>query len=58
MGTLPNAGYLLPHFASLDTATAFPAGLRLLIDGFRQWLPPQPKAKPMKPHTPAQKAHK
>ena len=57
-GTLPNAGYLLPHFASLDTATAFPAGLRLLIDGFRKWLPPQPKAKSRKPPTPAQKAKK
>jgi len=36
---LPNARYFLRQFASLDTDTAFPAGLRLLIDGFQKWLP-------------------
>jgi len=40
---LPNARYFLRQFASLDTAKAFPMGLRLLINGFQTWLPTQPK---------------
>jgi len=35
---LPHARFFLDDFAALDSATAFPAGLRLLIDGFRGWL--------------------
>lgn len=36
---LPHARYFVDAFAPLDSATAFPVGLRLLIDGFRGWLP-------------------
>ena len=35
---LPHARFFLDDFSTLDSATAFPAGLRLLIDGFRGWL--------------------
>lgn len=35
---LPHARFFLDAFATLDSATAFPTGLRLLIDGFRNWL--------------------
>jgi len=46
----PNARYFVHQFASLDTATAFPAGLRLLIDGLKTWLPNKPNAT-LKPST-------
>jgi len=35
---LAHARFFLDDFATLDSETAFPAGLRLLIDGFRGWL--------------------
>jgi AcrR family transcriptional regulator len=33
-----DARFFLDDFATLDSAKAFPAGLRLMIDGFRGWL--------------------
>ena len=33
-----DARFFLDAFATLDSETAFPAGLGLLIDGFRGWL--------------------
>ena len=33
-----HARFFIGAFAALDSATAFPAGLRILIDGFRSWL--------------------
>lgn len=35
---LAHARYFLDAFASLDSATAFPEGLRIMIAGFRGWL--------------------
>lgn len=36
------AHYIAEAFASLDSETAFPVGLQLLIDGFARWLPAAP----------------
>jgi AcrR family transcriptional regulator len=41
-GQSPGAHYFADAFATLDSATAFPEGLRLLIDGFASWLPARP----------------
>lgn len=40
---LPGAHYFLDAFCALDSATAFPQGLKLLLDGFEGWLPPKRK---------------
>jgi AcrR family transcriptional regulator len=39
-GELAHARFFLAEFASLDSATAFPEGLRIMIEGFRGWLKP------------------
>lgn len=39
---LPHAHFFLDAFSTLDSATAFPEGLRLLIESFRSWLPADP----------------
>lgn len=36
------AHFIAEPFSTLDSATAFPEGLRLLIDGFGRWLEPRP----------------
>lgn len=38
LDTLTGAHFIADAFAALDSATAFPAGLQLLIDGFEGWL--------------------
>lgn len=37
---LTGAHFIAESFSALDSQTAFPAGLQLLIDGFAGWLPP------------------
>jgi AcrR family transcriptional regulator len=37
---LQGARYFLDAFSTLDSATTFPEGLRLLIDSFKSWLKP------------------
>lgn len=39
LDALPGAHFLAGAFAAVDSQTAFPAGLQLLIDGFAGWLP-------------------
>jgi len=34
-----HARYFLDAFSTLDSATSFPVGLKLMIEGFRSWLP-------------------
>jgi len=41
---LPGAHYFLDAFCQLDSATAFPEGLKLLLDGFEAWLPARRRA--------------
>lgn len=43
---LLGAHYIADSFAALDSDTAFPAGLKLLIDGFEGWLPQGATASP------------
>lgn len=51
LDTLSGAHFIAGAFASLDSETAFPAGLQLLIDGFAGWLDqkeaPPPRRRPM-----------
>ena len=46
-GQAPAAHYFVDAFSTLDSATSFPEGLRLLIDSFETWLAPRP-ARPRK----------
>lgn len=50
LDTLAGAHFIAEAFASLDSDTAFPAGLQLLIDGFAGWLDrkeaPPPRRRP------------
>lgn len=38
---VPGASYLVKPFAKIDVMTTFESGLRLLLDGFEQWLAEQ-----------------
>ena len=40
---LPGAHYFADAFSTLDSATSFPIGLRMLIDSFGAWLPDRGK---------------
>ena len=41
---LPGAHYFAEAFSTLDSATSFPEGLRLLIDSFESWLGTKPRS--------------
>ena len=44
-GDLPGARYFAEAFSTLDSATSFPEGLRLLLGSFETWLPTKKKDK-------------